>query len=199
MGKQYFENNKSLPSKEHLITYYFMGNILHFYTDLGVFSKKEVDFGTSLLLKTIEISPKNAKVLDVGCGYGVIGITLAKMNPDIFIEMIDINQRALNLTQKNLILNNILRAKVYESNLYEKVDQLFDLIVSNPPIRAGKRIVHEIITSSINHLKPKGSLWIVIQKKQGAISALAKLKEVYSVIETITIDKGYYIIKATKI
>lgn len=197
MSNQYFDNNPNLVSKPFKFNFYFKQKHLTFNSDNGVFSKSGVDFGSSLLLKNVVLD-NHQKVLDVGCGIGIIGITLAKMSEDIFVDMIDVNLKAIELTKKNFIENNVSNAKVFESNIYQNVTDSYDLIVTNPPIRAGKQVVHEIILKAFDHLADGGNLYIVIQKKQGAESALKVLNEVYHLVEVITKDDGYYIIKCTK-
>ena len=197
MANHYYENNDKLDSNEVIITYYFKGTTLKFTTDIGVFSKSGVDFGSSLLLKTLEFE-KAKTLLDVGCGYGTIGLTIAKTNPHIAVEMVDVNDRAIKLSLKNKELNGINNAEIFVSNIYENIRKKYDLIVSNPPIRAGKKIVHEISKSSILHLNEGGSYWCVIQKKQGAESLFKTLQEVFSKVEIVEKDKGYWIIRAQK-
>ena len=197
MANQYFENNSNLQSEVRKISYFFKGKELTFFADNGVFSKGGIDFGSNLLLKTVDLS--NSKtLLDVGCGYGTIGVTLAKMNPLVSVSMIDVNLRAIGLCELAIKENNVSNAKVFESNIYENVDGLFDTIVSNPPIRAGKSVVHGIILGAYDHLNDGGSMWCVIQKKQGADSAKKALNLLYKTVEVIEKDKGYEIIKATK-
>jgi len=198
MSNQYFENNENLRSEEKEITFYFLNNTLKFITDLGVFSKSGIDFGSSQLLKNLIIKEQTKSILDVGCGYGTIGISIAKTNPSISVDMVDVNLRAIELTKKNIILNNLTNAFVWESNIYNNVNKMYDLIVTNPPIRAGKKIVHEIILDAYDHLNIGGSLWCVIQKKQGAPSAISALNEKYHQVIVHNKDKQYYIIEAIK-
>ena len=197
MSNQYFENNENLTNNPHTFNYYFQGHKIIFNTNNGVFSKNSVDFGTSLLLQKASLeNPKH--LLDVGCGIGVIGITMALLKPDALVEMVDINKLALELTKQNITLNETLNAKCYESNVYENVSGTFDLILTNPPIRAGKQVVHKIILEASLHLEEGGILMLVIQKKQGAESALKVLKEKYQSVSILTKDNGYYIIKCIK-
>ena len=159
--------------------------------------KGGVDFGSNLLLKTISLDGvKN--ILDVGCGYGTIGVTLAKINSDVDVTMVDVNLRAIDLCKRAIEKNGLTNAIVFESNVYENVAEKYEVVVSNPPIRAGKSVVHSIILGAYDHLVEDGSMWCVIQKKQGAESAKKALKELYKSVEVVEKDKGYEIIKATK-
>ena len=198
MSNQYFENNNELISNIQTIKYYFQKNTLYFDTDNGVFSKGGIDFGSNVLLQNIASLSTKKTLLDVGCGYGTIGITLAKKYPNLDIEMVDVNLRAIELCKNNIIKNEVKNAVVYESSCYENVTKKYDVIVSNPPIRAGKKIVFEIIGNAINYLNDNGELWIVIQKKQGAESAIKHLKGIYNSVEVVTKDGGYWIITARK-
>lgn len=167
-------------------------------TDAGVFSKSGVDYGSQVLIAAMEFA-ESATVLDVGCGYGPIGITAAKLAPNGHVTMIDINERAVELSKQNAKQNGVSNVTVLQSDLYEAVkDQRFDCIISNPPIRAGKVIVHRVFEEGYDLLNAGGSMWIVIQKKQGAPSALAKLEQLFAEVEEVTKDKGYRIFKATK-
>lgn len=198
MSNQYFENNDNLKSDLFEITYYYKQHVLKFTSDAGVFSKKGIDFGSSLLLKNVDILLDTNKVLDVGCGYGTLGITIAKCNPNVHVDMVDVNRRAIFLTRKNIVSNDVLNASVFESNMYENVNDIYDLIITNPPIRAGKKIVHGIILDGYNYLRDGGSMWLVIQKKQGASSAIKALENKYQEVNIICKDKLYYIIQAIK-
>jgi 16S rRNA (guanine1207-N2)-methyltransferase len=138
-------------------------------------------------------------VLDVGCGYGPIGISAAKLAANGYVTMIDINERAVQLAQENAKLNQVSNITVVQSDLYDQVaGQTFDTIITNPPIRAGKAVVHRIFEEGEKLLEPGGSMWVVIQKKQGAPSAEAKLKAVYDRVVEVTKDKGYRIFRAFK-
>lgn len=194
----YFENNENLKSEVIKINFYFRGKSLEFLSDNGVFSKNSIDFGSSTLLKNLEKIKDGSKVLDVGCGYGTLGVSLACVYQTCEFDLVDVNLRAVNLAKQNAINNNALNVNVFESNVYEKVTDKYDLIVTNPPIRAGKDVVHNIILNGFNYLNNNGALWCVIQKKQGAPSAIKALEEKYAKVTVVAKEKGYYIIKAEK-
>lgn len=197
MSNQYFNNNPNLESKPIFFEYYCLRNVIKFKSDNGVFSKNGIDFGTNLLIKSIKFEDTKT-VLDCGCGIGIIGLTVAKINSDIQVDMIDVNKRAISLAKENALLNKTDNVNIFESNVYENVTKEYDMIISNPPIRAGKQVVHTILREGKNHLVNGGCMYIVIQKKQGAESALKLLRETYQTVEIITKDKGYYIIKSIK-
>lgn len=194
----YFVNDQSLKSDKHFVTYTYKGSVIKYNADNGVFSKDRVDFGTNVLLNALPDIENNAKVLDVGCGYGVIGIAIARSNPAIDVTMVDVNERALALTNENIKLNNVKNAKAVLSNLYESIDGEFDYIISNPPIRAGKEIVHGVAVGGYDHLKEGGSIYLVIQKKQGAPSLEKRLEEVFGNVKTVDKRNGYFVLMAKK-
>ena len=165
-----------------------------------VFSKDQVDYGTFVLLKTIAKKVQfDGRILDIGCGYGPIGITLSKLNPNAKITMCDINKTAVELSKENIKKNNILNVeKVIESNAYQNIDGTFDFIISNPPIKAGKDVLLAIVLGSFEKLNKGGSLVFVIKKKFGEDSIKKKLEQVFETVEVINRDSGYYILMATK-
>lgn len=198
MSEHYYTNNPQVESKEEQIQVTLRGNKLTFSTDRGVFSKSSIDFGSQLLVESVEVA-KNAKILDVGCGYGVIGLALAKESEERQVTLIDVNQRALSLVNKNARLNGIKNIRVIDSDLFTAIEEKnYDLIISNPPIRAGKNVVHQLLEESYQYLSEKGQLWIVIQKKQGSPSAFKKLEERFEKVNEVTKKKGYRIFKAEK-
>ena len=192
---QYFENNKNLKSEINKIDVIVKGINFSFYTDNGVFNKKGLDYGTRLLLENIDISSQNT-FLDVGCGCGPIGIFISLLNSNYTVDMIDVNERAIHLTKMSLKLNNINNANVFISDAYNNIDSKYDMIITNPPIHAGKNKVYEIINNAKNYLNKKGELWIVVRKDQGAKSLIKDFSSIYK-IEIITKDKGFYILKAS--
>ena len=193
--KHYYTENDDLISEPEQFIFNYRGKALTFVSDNGVFSKKMIDYGSRVLLEAISIDSSKKTLLDVGCGYGTFGIALKSVYPFLEIDMVDVNDRALNLARENLKLNNV-NANVYLSNTYEKVENKYDLIVTNPPIRAGKEIVTKILVDSKKYLNLNGEIWIVIQKKQGAPSAKKNLESVFKKVDIVKRDKGYYILRA---
>ncbi len=195
--EHYFTNNTNLKSELRKIVYKIDDREFAFFSDNGIFSKDKVDFGSDLLIKTIikNIDKKNLKILDVGCGYGLIGITLSKIL-DSEVVRCDINKRAVHLTGKNIEENKV-NARVIESNIYDSVEGKYDLVVTNPPIRAGKSVVYEFLDGALNYLNNDGELWFVIRKEQGAKSTIAHLEERY-LVNVKEKSKGFYIISAKK-
>ena len=195
MSKMYYAENPDAAHDIHELRVDLLGEKMTFLTDAGVFSKKMVDFGSQLLLKCLEVN-QGETVLDVGCGYGPLGLSLAKAY-GVQATMVDINNRALDLARQNAERNKV-EATIFQSNIYEQVEGTFDHVISNPPIRAGKQVVHEIIEKSKDFLETSGDLTIVIQKKQGAPSAKSKMEDVFGNCEVVKKDKGYYILRSVK-
>lgn len=201
MSNHYYTKNPETESKETSWTFPLRGREFRFISDSGVFSKKTIDFGSRLLIETFRLNEEVAgDILDVGCGYGPMGLALAHAYPARLVEMVDVNERALSLARRNAEANNIRNVKVYESNTYDQVPEgrQFAAIVSNPPIRAGKQVVHRILSEAHTHLLSGGTLTVVIQKKQGAPSAEQKMLEVFGNVAVIERDKGYWIIQSVK-
>ena len=165
-----------------------------------MFSKNRVDVGSEVLMEAADKADfPDGNILDVGCGYGPIGLYLASAFPNREIEMVDINERALDLAKENAKLNDTSNVKIYKSSIFEQVKETkYAAIISNPPIRAGKKVVHQILEESYDHLTTGGILQIVIQKKQGAPSAKKKMKEVFGNVERVALEKGYWVLESKK-
>lgn len=198
MSSHYFDANPEKESRERLVKSTLRGKTMTFTSDQGVFSKNEVDFGSRLLVNSFEWPDITGDILDMGCGYGSIGITLAR-ETERTIWMADVNNRALSLSSKNAEKYELDHVKVVESDLFSAfTTERFAAVLSNPPIRAGKQTVHHLFEEAYSYLLPGGALWIVIQKKQGAPSAEQKLKTIFGEVKMIAKKKGYYIFCATK-
>ncbi|MCQ6254622.1 class I SAM-dependent methyltransferase [Methanocaldococcus sp.] len=194
----YFSERPTTKSDIKIIEDILRGKKLKFKTDSGVFSHGKVDKGTKILIENVEVN-KDDDILDLGCGYGVIGISLADEVKSV--TMVDINRRSLKLAKENIKLNNLenQNIKVIYSDLYENIkNRKFDKIITNPPIRAGKEVLHRIIKEGKEMLKDRGEIWVVIQTKQGAKSLAKFMKEVFGNVETVTIKGGYRVLKSVK-
>jgi len=198
MAEHYYTQKPGVASDRQAVEETLRGRMLKFVTDAGVFSKRGIDFGSRLLIETMELAP-NAHVLDVGCGYGPIGLSAALLCPGGKVTMVDINERAIVLSRENAAVNGIANVEVLQSDALAAVKgRTFDAVLTNPPIRAGKETVHRIFAEAFDVLRPGGALWVVIQKKQGSPSAFAKLEELFGEAEEVTKDKGYRILRAVK-
>jgi 16S rRNA (guanine1207-N2)-methyltransferase len=198
-NQMYYAVNPMADHDEYLIDYHVDGIDLKFTTDAGVFSKKRVDYGSGVLIKKMaEIVFPIANILDVGTGYGPLGLFAAKLWPEQIVEMVDVNERGLKLAQKNAALNGIRNVKIYSSDVYNQVEptKKFGLILTNPPIRAGKNVVSDILTGAKEHLVENGIILVVIQKKQGEPSARNLLKTTFGNCTILKRDKGYYVLQA---
>lgn len=194
----YYTNNTELKSEKTRFSFHYRKHQLTFVSDHGVFSKERIDYGSRVLLESVNIQSWQKHLLDVGCGYGTLGIALKKEYSWLNVEMVDVNERALSLANENIVLNDLTQIKAYKSFAYENVTTQFDVILSNPPIRAGKKVVFDILEGAYSHLNENGELWIVIQKKQGAPSAKKKMEEVFGNCEVVRRDKGYFVLKSVK-
>ena len=193
-SEHYFTPSPTSECRTYNLVYNSLRHSIRLKTADGVFSKHGVDFGSDLLIKTIAKEPAAKSILDMGCGYGAVGISLGKAF-GCQVVMCDINQRAVELAKENA---EGMDADVFQSDGFENVQGTFDIIATNPPIRAGKEIYYRWFTESINYLNAGGRLYCVIQKKQGAPSAMKHLEGIYGRCEIIAKDKGYCIIKCIK-
>lgn len=195
---QYFDNDANIKTQKREINVTINDQRYSFVSDNGVFSKSEIDYGSIALLKVLLKENITGHVLDVGCGYGTIGLILAKNLPMSHFTLIDINLRACALARENIKKWGLTNVSVIESDIFENVDEQFDNIVTNPPIRAGKKVIYSIFEQSYHHLKQNGKLYIVIRKSHGAESAQKFISSVFTNCELLKRDKGFYIYRAIK-
>ena len=194
----YFENDINVKSEIRELSYKYNSSFFMFYSDNGVFSKNSIDFGSRLLLETyFEENLTNKRVLDVGCGYGFLGIMIGNIT-DSYVEMVDINKRAVHLTNMNIKRYKDFKGKTYVSDGYSAVLDKYDIIITNPPIRVGKDKVLQILLGAFDHLEKDGLLYYVIRKDQGALSIKKNLEENGIQVNVINRDKGYFIFKANR-
>ena len=193
---QYFDNDKNIKSEKRLIKFNFNNKEFSIYSDNGVFSKDRFDYGTRVLLSSIDIDSLSGNVLDLGCGLGVVGIILGTLNKGINIDMVDINERAIDLAKNNLVLNNV-KANVFVSDIYSNIDNKYDFIITNPPIRAGKNVIRVFLLGSYDYLKDDGILYFVMRKDHGVKSMIKELSVKFNT-SIVNKDKGFYVVLCTK-
>ena len=195
----YYINDDKLESKPRLISFTMDGKTISLMSDNGVFSKNELDQGTEILIRSLLPLDLYGDILDLGCGIGTIGLTLAYLLPHVNLICVDVNTRALALAQENakrLQISN--RVRCLQSDVYSGVEGQFNYIVSNPPIRTGKKVTYAMYEGALEHLIDGGSLIIVIRKAQGALSAKAYLESIFSNVRILEKKKGFYVIQAIK-
>ena len=190
--EHYFIDNENLKSEIRTISFKYDDSSFSFLSDNGIFSKNKIDDASYLLVDTFLKNRKvnNLKMLDVGCGYGFIGITISKIT-NSYVDMIDINKRAIHLCEENIKLNKV-NCKCFYSDTYENINDKYDYIITNPPIRVGKSKLLSLLNEAKSYLKDDGELWFVINKNQGAKSIKKELESTYN-IECTNKSKGFYI------
>ena len=193
---QYFDNDKNIKSERKIIKFNFDNKVFSIYSDNGVFSKDRFDYGTRVLLNSVDIDELSGNVLDLGCGLGVVGIILGTFNKGINIDMVDINERAIDLAKNNLVLNNV-KANVFVSDIYSNIDNKYDFIITNPPIRAGKNVIRGFLLGSYDYLKDDGILYFVMRKDHGVKSMIKELSVKFNT-SIVNKDKGFYVVLCTK-
>ena len=195
----YFDENPTIASKKGQIHYEIDGQHITLVTDSGVFSKNRIDEGSLALLKVIVPLRLKGKILDLGCGYGPIGLTIALTSIEANVTLADVNNRALALCEENTrTLGLSQRVTILQSNIYENIEGPFDTIVINPPIRAGKAVTWSMYEGAKQYLTYGGALYVVIRKAQGAESASKHIKDIFGNIELLKKDKGYYMYRSVK-
>ena len=195
MNDHYYTRNPASESRPVSCEYMYRGIPLAFQTDAGVFSKGEVDTGTYLLLNALP-EEMRGDILDLGCGWGAIGISVARKWPEAKVTMADINLRALALSRENAKRNHADVACVESDGMAAFAGRRFDTIVTNPPIRAGKQVIYRMFADAAACLKPGGVLYLVIRKQQGAESCMKYLQTMFSSVEKIDKSGGFWVLKA---
>jgi 16S rRNA (guanine1207-N2)-methyltransferase len=193
----YFNDDPNVPHDEKVLEDTFFDVPFSFLTDAGVFSRSKVDQGSRILIETVEVRDKDRILIDMGCGYGAIGLVLAKLHGNLICHLYDVNERALGLARKNISRNGIENADASVSDLFEHAVGNADIIVTNPPIRAGKDTVFRLYEGAKDRLSDDGVLWVVIRKQQGAPSSVSKLRTLFQDVDVRNRSKGYWIIRAT--
>lgn len=198
MGGQYFEKRPASARRSARITVTIRGRPFLFQTDSGVFSREGLDRGTELLLEAIEVGPCES-ILDLGCGYGVIGIVAAHLSQGGHVILTDVNERAAALARANLVANGTRNAEVRIGDVYAPIDDLvFDHILCNPPIRAGRVVVDRIISEAPSHLLDGGSLWLVARTRQGADTLRLRMTKAFDGADVVKRGSGYKVLRSIK-
>ena len=195
----YFTDNSNLETNRKEHSFRFSGRLYNFTTDNGVFSKTGVDYGTLVLLEAVVSQPLSGAVLDLGCGYGVISVVLKSMYPECELTSVDINPRAIELTELNCGQNNAKCRVLVSDGFSQLKESSFDAVITNPPIRAGKKVIYQMFDDAYAHLNQKGKLMAVIQRKQGAESAVKKLTSLFGNCTVVSRDRGYWVLESTKL
>lgn len=196
---QYFDNDPTLNHKIKTLNLSLQGTNLVLQSDRGVFSNTEIDEGSIVLLKNVIKEEVSGSILDVGCGYGTLGLYLSLKYPHTKVVLFDINERAVDLTKTNITQNKITNANAYVAGNYQALPKhSFDLIVINPPIRAGKKVYYPLLSDAKDYLTDGGKLMFVIRKSHGAKSAAKYVAEHFSHVTQVDKDAGFYVYKATK-
>jgi 16S rRNA (guanine1207-N2)-methyltransferase len=197
--KHYFIENSDLPVDERELPLHIFGHDFRFTTRSGLFSYEKPDAASVLLLETIikKQLVLSGALLDLGCGYGLIGIVLAKVfSRDLQLTMSDTNRFACDYAKKNAKQNGV-QAEIIHSDGFASIDKQFNHITLNPPIHAGKVVMYRLYEESAAHLHPDGALYIVVQKKHGAETMLAFLSQIFLSVQILHKQKGFYIIRCS--
>ena len=196
MTEQYYTSDPTCESRPVSCAFVYRGKSLLFQTDSGVFSRGELDQGSRLLIDALpELS---GNVLDLGCGWGAIGVSVAKANPGVAITMADVNHRALDLCRENAGSNGVTAEILESDGMAQLLDRKFSTIITNPPIRAGKQVIYKMFADGAQCLKEGGALYLVIRKQQGAESCMKYLRTLYASVEKLTKSGGFWVLKASE-
>ena len=196
MNDQYYTADPSSESRPVPCAFPYRGHGLSFMTDAGVFSKGELDAGSRLLLDALP--PLQGDVLDIGCGWGAIGIAVAKANKQSRVTMLDVNRRALGLCQANCLRNGVTAEILESDGMAAVLDRKFDAIITNPPIRAGKQVIYKMFADAAASLNAEGALYLVIRKQQGAESCVKHLKTLFNEVDKLDKSAGFWVLKASE-
>ena len=196
MNDQYYTQDPSSESRPVPCAFVYRGRSLQFMTDAGVFSRGELDQGTRLLID--ELPELSGDVLDLGCGWGPIGVSIAKANPGCNVTMADVNRRALGLCVDNCKANGVTAECIESDGMAAVMDRTFDTVVTNPPIRAGKQVIYKMFADAAARLNEGGVLYLVIRKQQGAESCVKYLRTLYGAVEVLRKSGGFWVVKASE-
>lgn len=197
--EHYYTNDPTSRSEIREISYELEGRRFTFETDHGVFSMERVDHGSDILIRALRRNEPSVsgQVIDLGCGYGAIGVTLAVLYPEAQFHLIDVNDRAMALARRNAEKIGVSdRIEVGTAQISGEAEA--ELVVTNPPIRAGKETVYRLFQNAYEWLEPGGRLYVVIRKNQGAPSAVKELLRIFGNCETVERQSGFHVLRCVK-
>ncbi len=197
--EHYYSAVPTSLSEERQIVYSLEDREFRFWTDHGVFSMERVDHGSDILIRAVrrEEPCLSGEVVDLGCGYGPIGISLATLNPLARFRLIDVNDRAMDLARRNAMENGV-EERVLVGTAQTVLSGSADAVITNPPIRAGKAVIYDLFRQAHEWLKPGGRLYVVIRKNQGAPSAAKELETIFGDCETVARQSGFHVLRCQK-
>jgi len=193
MADHYFTASPQSEHKPASFETSYRGHTLLFETDSGVFSRLELDRGTEVLLNALPAAIKG-QVLDMGCGYGALGVSLAKANPGCRVTMADINERAVSLAAQNAKRNGVVAETLLSDGFERLAGCKYDLIATNPPIRAGKPVIYRLFADGAKAIHENGAMVIVIRKQQGAPSAKTYLETLFRRVNIMDRSGGFWVL-----
>jgi 16S rRNA (guanine1207-N2)-methyltransferase len=198
VDEHYYVRQPESKPKLGLIRTHLRKCFFEFLTSSSVFSKRRVDLGTRLLIESM-VLPEKGKVLDLGCGYGPVGVVAAVLNPELHVVMVDVNERAVRLARENAKRNRTDNVEVHHGFLYEPVEDMeFDAVLCNPPVSAGMKTVTSIVTNAPKHLRENGSFQIVVRTKIGGNRLSAELEKAFGNVEVLSRGSGYRVLLSKK-
>jgi 16S rRNA G1207 methylase RsmC len=196
--EHYYTEEPKSTYRERTIKANIRGFDLTLKSASGIFASRDVDTASKLLIENAEL-PEKGKILDLGCGYGMIGVVAAKACPNCSVILTDINRRATALAAENLKQNYVKNAKVRQGDVYVAVkDEKFDLILLNPPMTAGREIVMRMIRGAPEHLNKNGSLQIVARKSKGGEFLFKEMDKLFSKTEVLAKSGGFWVYEGIK-
>lgn len=195
--KHYFTDNRELPSDRKEFSFRFLGTDYKMVSDAGVFSKREADEGSLLLIKTVNEEQLQSPLLDLGCGIGLMALLLKHLKPHLEITGTDINSRAVECARESSVKLD-LPITFLVGDGTSMLTSPFSTVVLNPPIRAGKNTVYRLFQESYDILSNEGCLYVVIRRQQGAASAYVELGRIFGNVSRIALKKGFEVLKSQK-
>ncbi len=199
-NEHYYSPKQSSELRQGEISFRIKGRLFTLLSAGGIFSYRNLDTGTKLLLeKSLGSIPEKAIVLDLGCGYGAVGVVVATLHPGCSVVMSDVNERACSMARKNVKRAGLGNARVVNSNGFANIKEEFDCILLNPPQSAGKKVCERLISDSAGHLKKKGRLCLVARHQKGGRMLSEAMKDVFGNIDVAGLGSGFRVYVSEKV